>query len=460
MEALVYDTGPVRWIACKAAGCITPAAYWSRLSGLRLARVPIPALPSPAWVRLRPILGGICGTDLAAITQRQHPASILQAFSSLPAVLGHENVSIVEEVGPAVTGWRPGDRVVVEPTLSCLPRGIEPICPQCEAGRFTICENFREGPLPIGSMIGWNSFTGGSWAPFFVAHESQLHAVPAEISDEEAVLTDPVAGALHAVLRHPPAADQTVLILGAGLLGIGVAASIRALEGAARVLPASESPWVNEAGETPGTQGRPRPSHTPSRADRNQSACRLVAIIRHENQRELMQRFGANETIRIGRKDSQAVRYGRVAERIGGKAFPSRLGHHALTGGFDLVYDCIGTGQSLTDAMKYARSGGTVVEVGTSGITTVDTAPLWFNELNLIGANGRAIEHYDGRRLHTYEIVFEMMRQRRLDLSGLLTHRFRIEEDRTALATLVHRGSSGAIKVAFEQSSNPGIRAG
>ena len=427
MDALVYDIRPVRWTVCKAAGWVTPRAFWSRLSGLRLMRVPVPELPSPHWVRLRPILGGICGTDLATITQRQHPASIIQVFSSLPAVVGHENVSMVEEVGAAVSRWRPRDRVVVEPSLSCVPRRIEPVCPQCAAGRFTLCQNFRTGPLPIGSMIGWNSFTGGSWAPAFVAHESQLYRVPEEISDEVAVLTDPMAGALHAVLKCRPGNGQTVLVLGAGMMGAGVAAAIRAIE-------------TRTAGTGDG-----------ARAGSPERRYRVVAVIRHERQRDLMQRYGVDECICVGRRERQAERYGRVAGRIGGKVFPTKFGHQAFVGGFDIVYDCIGTGQSLTDAMKYARSGGTVVEVGTSQITLVDTAPLWFDELNLVGTNGRAFEQYDGRRMHTYEVVFELIRQERLDLSGLLTHKFAVSDYRQALATLMGRGRNGAVKVAFRQ---------
>ncbi len=411
MTALVYDIHPVRWALCKAAGWVTPGAFWSRLSGLRLAQVPVPALPSPRWVRLRPVLGGICGTDLAAIMQRHHPASVLQVFSSFPAVLGHENVALVDEVGPEVTDWHRGDRVVVESALSCVPRGIEPVCPQCAAGRFTLCSRFRAGPLPVGSMIGWNSFTGGSWAPFFVAHESQLYRVPEGIDDEHAVLTDPIAGALHAVLRRTPEDGAEVLILGSGLVGMGVAASIRALGG----------------------------------------GCHLAAVARYDRQAEMMRRFGADEIIRVQQGDSQSRRYNRVAERIGGTVLPSMFGHQALIGGFDFVYDCVGSGQSLTDAMKYARSGGTVAEVGTSQIALVDTAPLWLDELNLIGANGRAIEQYNGRSMHTYEVVFELIQQGKLDLSGLLTHRFRIEHYRQAIATLVNRGRSGAIKVAFVQ---------
>jgi L-iditol 2-dehydrogenase len=409
MLALTYDVHPVRWTLCKAAGWFTPAAFWSVLSGLRLRSVATPRLPSPRWVRLRPILGGICGTDLVTLFQRHHPASILQVFSSFPAMLGHENVSIIEEIGAEVSGWRVGDRVVVEPTLACSAREIDPPCARCAEGRFTLCEHFRTGPLPIGSMIGWNNFTGGSWSESFVAHASQLYRVPEGITDDEAVLTDPIAGSLHAVLRCRPTDDQTVLIVGGGLLGLGVAAALRALT----------------------------------------SNCRVVCVVRHARQGEWMRRFGADEAILVGRRDSQGDRYGRVAQRVGGHAIPSKFGHHALVGGFDVVYDCVGSGQSLTDSMKYARAGGTVVEVGTTQISLVDTAPLWLDELTVLGANGRAFETYNGRRLHTYEIVFDLICQKRLDLKGLVTHRFSIHQFRDALRALAHRGESGAIKVVF-----------
>lgn len=410
MTALTYSVHPVRWTACKVIGWRRPSVFWSRLSGLRLTEVMVPGLPGPRWVRLRTVLGGICGTDYASIMQRGHPASILQAFSSFPALLGHENVATVEETGSEVTGWKRGDRVVVEPSLSCVPRGIEPVCRNCRDGRFTLCESFRKGPLPVGSMIGWNCFTGGSWGPWFVAHESQLHRVPDGVGDETAILVDPVAGALHAVLKRIPGDREVALIIGDGLVAMGVAACIRALG----------------------------------------SRCRLLAIGFQERQRETMTRFGVDEFVAVGRGDGQAARYARVAERTGGTVIPTKFGHQAFVGGVDLVYDCVGTGQTLTDAMKYARSGGTVVEVGTSQITLVDTAPLWFDELTLLGTNGRAIEQYGGRSLHTYEIVFELVREKKLELSGLLTHRFRPEQYREAMAALTDRAASGAVKVAFE----------
>jgi threonine dehydrogenase-like Zn-dependent dehydrogenase len=409
MLALTYAIRPARWVLCKAAGWVAPAAFWSPLSGLRLQRIAVPDLPSPRWVRLRPLLGGVCGTDLAAILQRHHPASILQVFSSFPAVLGHENVSVIEEVGAEVRGWKPGDRVVVEPSLSCAAREIEPMCRECTEGRFTACRNFRTGPLPAGSMIGWNNFTGGSWSERFIAHQSQIYRVPDGIDDEVAVLTDPIAGALHAVLRRPPGNEASVAIVGGGMLGLGIAASLRAVG----------------------------------------LGCRVVAVVRHSGQSDLLRRYGADDVVVSGRREGQGVRYARVAERVGGRAIASRFGHHALVGGFDVVYDCVGSGQSLTDSMKYARSGGTVIEVGTSQIGLVDTTPLWFDELTVLGANGRAFEVYEGRRLHTYELVFELIRRGRLDLRGLVTHRFRVADYRRALQALMSRQKSGALKVVF-----------
>jgi len=79
----------------------------------------------------------------------------------------------------------------------------------------------------------------------------------------------------------------------------------------------------------------------------------------------------------------------------------------------------------------------------------VDTAPLWLDELNVMGANGRAIDRYDGRSMHTYEIVFDLIVRGKLDLAGLLTHRFPLTRYRDAMRALADRRRSGAIKVAF-----------
>jgi len=409
MQAITFDVRPIRWIACRMLGTFWPGVFWSALSGVRLRRVPVPALPADDWVRLRTRMGGICGSDMMAITLRHHPASFFRSLTQFPILIGHENVAVIDQIGPAVDGWHEGDRVCVEPMLSCEPRGIYPPCPRCAAGQFTLCENLASGALPPGTMIGWNSFTGGSWSEYFVAHKSQLFAIPPTIPDELAILTDPVACALHGVLRRRPADDERVLIIGSGILALAAAASIRAIGSRARV----------------------------------------VALVRHEPSAELARRFGADEVVCSPRTESAADRYDRIAALVGAKRLAGRFGNQGMLGGFDVVYDCVGTGASLTDAMKFARGRGTVVALGTSQIAIVDTTPLWFAELEVLGCYGRQIEDFHGRRMHTYQLVFELIEQGKLRLEGLLTHRFRLTEYKDALAAATHRRRSGLIKAAF-----------
>jgi L-iditol 2-dehydrogenase len=413
VKAIQFGIYPLRWPVCKTLGLISPGVYWSPLSGLRLRDMPPPAIPGDDWVRIRPLLGGICGTDLAAIFQRNHPATLLRSLTRFPVILGHEGVGVIEEVGSGVTGWQTGQRVCVEPMLSCVPRGIEPLCSRCQAGQISLCENVTEGRFPPGTMIGWNPFTGGTWSESLVAHQSQLFAVPDSVTDEVATLIDPIACAVHVVLRHCPSPGQRALVIGGGIIGLGVVGVLRVM-----------APNVH-----------------------------VTAIVRHDHQERLARQFGASDIIRTRRKETKAERYQQVADRTGGRRFDALFGNQGLMGGFDVTYDCIGTGESLTDAMKFTHGRGTVVECATSQITVVDTTPLWFAELTVIGSYGRCMEEVGGRRLHTYEVTLEMLRDGRLRLDGLLTHRFPLKDYRHALATTVSRAATGLVKAAFDHRS-------
>ncbi len=416
MKAITLDARPARWLFCKAVGRFAPRVFWSRFSNLRRQDVPEPTLPGPRWVKLRTILGGVCGTDLAAIFQRTHPASILRAFTSFPMMLGHENVARVDEVGADVTNWPVGTRVVVEPSLSCGPRGIEPPCGPCSDGLFALCKRFRGGgDLPAGTMIGLNAATAGSWAPRFLAHESQLHAVPDELTDEDAVLVDPLACSLHAVLRHPPAPGQQVLVQGAGIIGLGVVLALRALGYDQRV----------------------------------------VCLARHPHQEERLQAAGADVVIRHTRRTPRQALFDDLAEAFGATRVSSIFGNHALVGGADVVYECVGSGLAISDAMKCAAPRATIVAVGTSQITFVDTTHLWFKELSIVGAYGRQIERWNGRELHTYRIVMDLIAAGKLNVQGLLTHVFPVSEYRRALALFAARGRSGVIKAALRHPDVP-----
>ncbi|HVP12844.1 MAG TPA: alcohol dehydrogenase catalytic domain-containing protein [Phycisphaerae bacterium] len=410
MKALVYSLTPSRWVICKLAGFVSRRAFYGAISPLRLREVVVPSLPGPEWVRLRTVLGGVCGTDLVLVTQRNHPATLLQNFARFPAVLGHENVALVDAIGPAVSSWRQGQRVCVEPAGGCYSYAPNAVCPQCAEGRPTLCERGGNGYLPPRALLGLNPLTGGSWGDYFVAHQSQVHAVPDGVSDDEAVLVDPLASAAHAVLRRPPRPGESVLVTGVGIMGLGLIAAIRALG--------------------------------------HENA--VTAVARHPFQADLAKRLGATDAVLLRRTMKAAQRYAMIARSCNGQALPGRFGSADLLGGFDLTFDCTGNGSGLSDAFKWTRSRGVVVVVGTSGIAVLDTTSIWFNELEIIGANGRQMEAVGGRRVHTYDLVLDWLAGRRIDLTAIHVSRFRLADYRTAFAQLLGRGRHAIVKAAFE----------
>jgi threonine dehydrogenase-like Zn-dependent dehydrogenase len=121
-----------------------------------------------------------------------------------------------------------------------------------------------------------------------------------------------------------------------------------------------------------------------------------------------------------------------------------------MEGGYDLVFDCVGSPQSLEECMKWTRSKGQVVLLATAGEPPREMTPLWFQELDLLGCFGRASERVDGRQVGTYNLVLELMAAGRLDLQQMLTHTFPLAEYKQAFAAAMNKSRHGAIKVAFD----------
>ncbi len=413
MLALYYDIHPLRWLACQCVKRAWRGVLRTRLNGLTLRDAPPPELPGDDWVRVRTRMAGICGTDVALLAQKQPPDSILQAFSSFPAVLGHENLATVESVGPAVDGAWVGKRVTVEPTLGCVARGIEPPCPRCAAGEFGACENFGDRGtgryrIPPGTSIGYNARTGGGYAEGFVAHVSQLVEVPAGIPDELAVLTDPLACSLHTVLRTDLRDAGRVAVYGVGMLGLGIVASLRAMGYAGEVHALGRSRLL---GERAGALG----------------ASHVVAL-----------------------PEGAGARFARVAELTGTTVHRARFGNRRLAGGYDVVYDCVGSPRSMTESLKWTRPRGQVALVGTGAGGRVELTSLWFRELTFLGAYGRQVERVDGRAIGTYDLVHELMAGGRLPVGDLLTHTFPLRQYAGAFDAAMDKRRSRAIKVAFD----------
>ncbi|HIQ02669.1 MAG TPA: alcohol dehydrogenase [Anaerolineales bacterium] len=401
MKALRFEDGIPRYVLSKALGWLSPAVYWSRLGCLQYREVEEPPLLGPDWVRVQTRMAGICGSDLNTITLHDSPS--LSAYASFPFTMGHENVGTIAELGLTVEGFKTGERVVVEPLLGCAVRGFDDPCPACARGDPAVCERRTEGTIAPGTFTGFCASTGGSWSPLFLAHRSQLLRVPEGMSDENGVMSEPFAVALRAVLRNPPPERGTALVLGAGTIGLCVVAALRALG------------YSN----------------------------RTVVAARYPFQAEWARHYGANEVVRPG--DDPAL-----AEALSARLHRPILGQPLVSGGAEVVYECVGSGDNLHTAIRFTREGGTAVILGLAAISRgIDWAPIWLKEIALHGSYAYGIETYRGRRVRTMELALELMARGKVNLAPLVTHRFRLEEYRKALATATHKARHQLVKGVF-----------
>ena len=162
--------------------------------------------PGAGEVRVRSAMVGLCGSDLHALEGR-HP------FIDLPVVPGHETAGTVDAVGPAVSGFEPGQRVLLEPNLVCGQ------CRYCRSGRYNLCENLR--------VVGCQ--TPGAMSDLFIVPASRLHHVPDSMTDIEATLVEPLSTAVHAVrTAGEDMRGLKVAILGAGSIGLLILIAARA----------------------------------------------------------------------------------------------------------------------------------------------------------------------------------------------------------------------------------------
>jgi threonine dehydrogenase-like Zn-dependent dehydrogenase len=387
MLALTFQRSIPAFAIVKAAGG-RPDVATSALSMLKLGDVAEPELPTSDWVRVMPTLSGICGSDLAAIGG--HASLYLDPLTSYPFVPGHEVVGTLED----------GTRVVVEPALGCTVRGIDPLCPRCAEGRPGLCYNVTEGPIEVGLQTGYCADTGGGWGEVLVAHPSQLHPVPGTLSDEAAVLIEPFACCVHAALRGGAGKNDIVVVSGAGTIGLLTVAAVKLF--------------------------------TPPK--------RLIAVAKHPTQSDLARKLGADQVISPG-EVFQRIRFATGARRLDG------MNRSLLLGGADVTFECVGRADSLNNAVRFTREGGTVVVVGMPGEEKVDWAPIWQRELTVLGAYAYGAEpKKKGRR--TFELALEAAPEVHLEtLTGPL---FGLGEYRDAIAYAMSAGRMGAVKVAFD----------
>ncbi|MEW6244041.1 MAG: alcohol dehydrogenase catalytic domain-containing protein [Bacillota bacterium] len=405
MKALRFHYSVPRYLSTLILGKVSPFFYTGPTSPLRYEEIPEPVPPGPDWVVVRTRLAGICGSDINMVKLHDSPSA--SPYASYPFVLGHENVGEVHIAGEACD-LAPGTRVVVDPLLPCRTRGIEPVCQRCSEGNTSQCEHFIDGVLSPGLLLGACRDTGGSFSEYYLAHVSQVIPLPDSVSDEEAVLLDAFASALHPVLRHRPGNNDTVLVIGAGVIGQCVIAAIRALS----------------------------------------VKCRTIVLAKYGYQERMAKHFGADEVIRSTR-DLDTL-FAQVAVATGGRVLKPIVGRPVLHGGADVVFECVGNDLTLDLALRFARSGGKVCLVGlASQAQGVDWTPVWLNELTIAGSFAYGDEVRAGERTSTYRWGLDMIAEGAVRLSPLLTHRFPLSKYREAFALLQSKAGQEVFKCAF-----------
>ena len=395
VKALQFERNVPRFAAARVASVLAGSGKGVRVGPLELVELEPFDLPGEGWVRVHPRLAGICGSDLATLDGRS--SRYFEPIVSFPFVPGHEVVGDVEG------GSLAGKRAVLEPVLGCQARGIVPPCPGCASGHKGACEQIAFGHVRPGLQTGYCRDTGGGWSTGFVAHESQLHEVPPDMSDEAAVMVEPVACAVHAALAAEIAGGERCVVLGAGTLGLCVIAALRAL-----CLPGA-----------------------------------LVAVAKHPVQRRLARDLGADQVVRPGE-------YKRAARRLSGSLAleSSDGGIERLTGGVDLVIDCVGTSDSLGQCLDIVRPGGRVILVGMPGVVKLDLAPLWQREIEIRGAYAYGCEERPEGPRSTFEIALQLVRQAHLE--RLVSARYALESYEDAVAHAAAAGRRGAVKIVFD----------
>ena len=261
--------------------------------------------PQPGEVRLRPLAAGICGTD-AHILQGEFPATC-------PVVLGHEVAGIVDAVGEGVKGLAEGDLVTVQPNTYCG------VCRYCRMGREHLCTELR----------AYGVHLNGGFSEAMVAPARTVYRLPAGIDARLGCLAEPLACCVHGIDRLAARSGSTVLVIGAGLIGVML-----------------------------------------TRLARLAGAGAIVVSEPQESRRASALEFGADCVVDPKQGDVRQL-----------------VASHSQ--GFDFVVDAVGSTSTFEQAISVAARGGTILVFGVAAMSaTANVRPfdIYARELTVVGS--------------------------------------------------------------------------
>jgi len=400
MLSVYFDIVPWKIALTQALSKFSDGARWSSLSPLKVAELPEPELPGPECVKVKIHSCGLCGSDMHFLLLGINPRVAVAAIPGMKRIfLGHEIFGEVIEAGPRAASLKVGDKVSFNGFFpNCKALEIDP-CQPCAEGNYTLCLNPHMGQLPMNR--------GGGFSEYMVAHQSQWVRLPDEFTEAQALLTEPIAVAVHAVLKEPPKPGHKVLVIGAGTVGLNTLQVVKAIEPEARV----------------------------------------TVIARYAAQEGMAKKLGADKVIRGGDL------YEAVVEDTGGRLFKGMLGSRMILGGYDIIHDSVGSGKTFEDALRWVKSKGAIVFSGVElDSPKIDITPIWHQEIRITGINCHGQEHYDAVSRTSFEWAIDLIRDGRVQVEPLISHRFPIAEIRRAVEIMTHKDREPTFKVVLELS--------
>lgn len=402
MKALQIRRSAGRFGMARIASAVAPATS-ARIAPLEYRAVDDPECPGPGWHRVRTRLTGICGSDLSLV--EGHASTYFDDYVSFPFVPGHEVVGELDD----------GTRVILEPVLGHEARGVAPPFDGAAPGDGDdyahLATASTTGAIEPGIQTGFCCSTGGGWAPWFWAHDSQLHPIGDDMPDERAVLVEPIAGGIHAALLAWPTIAPVVergdtpivAVLGAGTMGLAAIAGLK------RYLPGAQ----------------------------------IIVGARYPHQSAIATALGAHTVVQAARLD-RAVRRAAGCHMIG----------DALSSGAHVTIDAVGTSESITDALRVTRPRGRVVLLGMPAEVGLDLTGLWHRETELKGAYTYGTETLpDGSTARTFDLAVDTANH--FEAERLLSATYRLDDHVDALAHAAAAGRRGAVKIAFDLREAP-----
>lgn len=185
------------------------------LTGIRqfeIRQVPNPKISRDTDVLIRIKMVGICGSDIHYYNAGRIGSQVVH----FPFIVGHEAAGIVEKIGKIVSRVKPGQRIAIDPSVSCGQ------CDQCQAGRENTCRNLL--------FLGNPGQLEGALCEYIVLPENCCYPISDTMTFEQAVLSEPLAIAVYSVERSHPTANANVAILGVGPIGLSVFHVLRMIE--------------------------------------------------------------------------------------------------------------------------------------------------------------------------------------------------------------------------------------